>query len=260
MTVEELVCALKQYFVYFNTFSDKNHTFTFCRLKMPAKLNFYCAWFCPFAQRAWIALLEKGVNFEYIEYNPYKEKTKEFLQLNPRGLVPVLEVNGQSVYESDVCIEFIDEYGGPTNRLLPTEPMARAKTRIICGFISREIIPAFYGLLLKQDKIAQEKIKAALLHNLKTLLTYKPDSTPFFGGDKLGMADIMLVPFAMRFPVLSHYRGFAIPETGDYESFHRWVKACKEQTSVIKTTCDIDQAIMVYQSYADGTANVRSKI
>lgn len=85
MTVEELVCALKQFFVYFNTFSDKNHTSTFCRLKMPAKLNFYCAWFCPFAQRAWIALLEKGVNFEYIEYNPYKEKTKEFLQLNPRG-------------------------------------------------------------------------------------------------------------------------------------------------------------------------------
>ena len=86
---------------------------------MSAKLNFYSAWFCPFAQRAWIALLEKDVAFEYIEYNPYKEKSDEFLRLNPRGLVSVLEVNGQSVYESDVCIEFIDEYGGATNRLLP---------------------------------------------------------------------------------------------------------------------------------------------
>ena len=64
-----------------------------------SKLKLYCAWFCPFAQRAWIALLEKGVPFEYIEYNPYAEKTPEFLKLNPRGLVPVLEVGGKSVYE-----------------------------------------------------------------------------------------------------------------------------------------------------------------
>nr|XP_022338248.1 glutathione S-transferase U21-like [Crassostrea virginica] len=227
---------------------------------MSAKLNFYCAWFCPFAQRAWIALLEKGVAFEYIEYNPYKEKSDEFLRLNPRGLVPVLEVNGQSVYESDVCIEFIDEYGGPTNRLLPLDPLARAKTRIVCGYISREIIPAFYGLLLKQDANTQEKIKSALLQNLKMLMTYKQNSSPFFGGDKMGMADIMLIPFAARFPVLSHYRGFEIPEEEGYKDFQEWLKACKEQQSVIKTSCDIDKAIMVYQSYADGSANVRSKI
>ena len=227
---------------------------------MSAKLNFYCAWFCPFAQRAWIALLEKGVAFEYIEYNPYKEKSDEFLRLNPRGLVPVLEVNGQSVYESDVCIEFIDEYGGPTNRLLPLDPLARAKTRIVCGYISREIIPAFYGLLLKQDANTQEKIKSALLQNLKMLMTYKQNSSPFFGGDKMGMADIMLIPFAARFPVLSHYRGFEIPEEEGYKDLQAWLKACKEQQSVIKTSCDIDKAIMVYQSYADGSANVRSKI
>lgn len=36
----------------------------------------YCAWFCPFAQRAWIALEAKGVDFEYIEQDPYN-KTPE---------------------------------------------------------------------------------------------------------------------------------------------------------------------------------------
>lgn len=42
----------------------------------------YCAWFCPFAQRAWIALEAKGVDFEYIEQDPYN-KTPEWLSINP---------------------------------------------------------------------------------------------------------------------------------------------------------------------------------
>ena len=45
---------------------------------MSTKLNFYCVRFCPFAQRAWIALLKKGVAFEYIEYNPTRRKAKIF--------------------------------------------------------------------------------------------------------------------------------------------------------------------------------------
>ncbi|XP_062583696.1 uncharacterized protein LOC134245435 [Saccostrea cucullata] len=227
---------------------------------MATKLKFYCAWFCPFAQRVWIALLEKRVDFDYIEYNPYSGNTAEFLRLNPRGLVPVLEVNGRAVYESDICIEFIDEYGGQANKLLPSDPVERANTRIICGFISREIIPAFYGMLLKQDKNTQEKIKSELLKSLKTLMEFKSDSSTFFGGDRLGMADIMLVPFALRFPVLKHHRGFEVPQGGNFKSFHKWMSACKEQPSIVKSSRDIDKAIMVYQSYADGTAKVRSKI
>ena len=45
----------------------------------------YSAWFCPFAQRAWIALLAKGTEFEYVEKDPYN-KTPELLAANPRGL------------------------------------------------------------------------------------------------------------------------------------------------------------------------------
>ena len=91
------------------------------------------------------------------------------------------------------------------------------------------------------------------------LTTYKQNSFPFFGGDKMGRADIMLMPFAARFPVLSHYRGFEIPEEEDYQDSQTRLKACKEQQSVINS-CDIDKAIMVYQSFADASANVRSKI
>ena len=35
-------------------------------------LVLYASWFCPYAQRAWIALEEKNVPFHYVEIDPYK--------------------------------------------------------------------------------------------------------------------------------------------------------------------------------------------
>ena len=37
-----------------------------------APVELYCSWFCPFAQRAWIAMEEKGVEYLYVEMNPYE--------------------------------------------------------------------------------------------------------------------------------------------------------------------------------------------
>ena len=35
-------------------------------------VTFYSSWFCPFAQRVWIALEEKQVAYDYVEINPYE--------------------------------------------------------------------------------------------------------------------------------------------------------------------------------------------
>ena len=64
-------------------------------------IEFMGACFCPFVQRAWIALevLNQGledddsrkrskVDYTYVEIDPYK-KPKELLEVSPKGLVPV---------------------------------------------------------------------------------------------------------------------------------------------------------------------------
>eukprot|EP00977_Amphora_coffeiformis_P017086 scaffold5479_cov199-Amphora_coffeaeformis.AAC.25 len=76
----------------------------------PNKVTLYCSWFCPFAQRAWIALEELQVPYEYVEVHPYRvdpakpggytkqslnmwEKRQllpDFMDTSPRGLVPAI--------------------------------------------------------------------------------------------------------------------------------------------------------------------------
>ena len=40
---------------------------------MPPPLRLYSSWFCPYAQRAWIALEIKKAEYEYVEINPYED-------------------------------------------------------------------------------------------------------------------------------------------------------------------------------------------
>jgi glutathione S-transferase len=47
--------------------------------KEPQDLVFYSGWFCPFVQRSWIALEEKGVPYQYKEVNPYKKEKWVFM-------------------------------------------------------------------------------------------------------------------------------------------------------------------------------------
>lgn len=60
----------------------------------------------PFVQRVWIALEVKGLNYQYIEVDPYK-KPESLLEVNPRGLVPALRHGDWGCYESTVLLEYV---------------------------------------------------------------------------------------------------------------------------------------------------------
>jgi glutathione S-transferase len=116
----------------------------------------YNAWFCPFAQRAWLALLEKGVEFTYVEQDPYN-KSPEWLAVNPRGLVPAIVHNGKDVYESPVCIEYVDEAWKTDKHLLPSDPFERARVRIQSDHVSKKVVPPFYQLLMKKEEMEHKE-------------------------------------------------------------------------------------------------------
>ncbi|XP_005095748.1 probable glutathione S-transferase [Aplysia californica] len=218
-----------------------------------SKVQLYCAWFCPFAQRAWIALNEKQVDYEYIETDPYN-KTPEFLSVCPRGLVPSVVHNGKPIYESIVLVEYIDEVWKKEVNLLPDDPYDRAMAKIWVDFISKKIVPVFYAILQKQDKAGQETAKEAFMKNLETLTGAMSKQGPYFFGANFGFVDIMLVPYTFRLRLLAHYRGLEVPTNGVFERLQTWMKAAHSRESVKSTLPEWERLVAVYQRYADNTA------
>ena len=71
-----------------------------------ASLTFYTNQKCPFAQRVWIALEEKCVEYKPVEIGLYGSggKPSWFMQLNPKGEVPVIKHNESIVIDSSNII------------------------------------------------------------------------------------------------------------------------------------------------------------
>lgn len=219
---------------------------------MDAVPKLYNAWFCPFAQRAWMALLAKKVKFEYIEQNPYN-KTPEWMAISPTGLVPVILHEGSTIYESSVCIEYIDEAFNTDISLMPKDPAKRAYARIWGDFLGKRVIPHFYAMLLKQEKDEQDEAKEKYLQGLKEFTKAMSPKFSYFQQGSISYVDIMFAPFAQRTCVLKHFRGFEIPKSPEMERYHKWWETVKRHPAFIDTLCDEEKLIEVYQRYAHDT-------
>src|SRR5918996_6434478 len=126
--------------------------------------------------RTRMVLHEKGIDFEVHEVD-LSNKSEEFLRVSPYGEVPVLSVNGTSLYESNIVNEYLDEvYDSP--KLMPENPEQRALVRSWMAFADDYFFPSVYRVRMglqrgySEDEIeeAKEKLDDALsrlVHQLK---------------------------------------------------------------------------------------------
>ena len=110
----------------------------------PAALTLVSHALCPYVQRVAIVLHEKGLAFERRTID-LARKPDWFLALSPLGKTPVLQVRGQSLFESAVICEYLDEVAMPV--LHPQDPLQRARHRAWMEFGSAVLntIGAFYA-------------------------------------------------------------------------------------------------------------------
>lgn len=241
-------------------------------------LKLYGGWFCPFVQRSWITMVEKGIPHQYIEINPYN-KEPSFLAMNPRGLVPTLAVSVGSagsgraqkpLFESSIICEYLDDaYPGASEAvfegsLLPKDPYEKARAKLWMDHISTRIIPAFYKLLqhtpdkaftLDQARDELHKHIRAFVEEMRPA-----NEGPWFLGANFSLVDIMLAPWAKRLWLIDHYKegGTGIPRDGGDEAWARWrswFDAIVERPSVKETWSDDERYLIAYKRYADDTTN-----
>ena len=71
------------------------------------------------------------------------------MKISPLGKVPAITYQGQPVIESMTICEFINELT-PDNKLMPEDPLLRAKARNLIESINYKFIPLFYRMMVRR--------------------------------------------------------------------------------------------------------------
>ncbi|KAH9942184.1 glutathione-S-transferase [Epithele typhae] len=220
----------------------------------PQEVTLYAAWWCPYAQRVWITLEERGIPYQYKEVNPY-EREPHFMAINPRGLVPAAEYKGQALTESLAIVEFLeDAYPSHAPHVLPADPVARARARVWTDIANKTVVPAWFRLVMAtgDDAAAQAARREELYAGVRALMAEAAVDGPYFLGEQFSTVDVALAPFVARDFVLAAHRGYERAEAG--ERWVRYARALEERKSVRETFSDKDRVMKSYARYLSNEA------
>lgn len=162
-------------------------------------------WRSSASYRVRIALALKGIGYENaaVDLLSAAHKSSVHLDRNPQGLVPALSIDGQVLAQSLAIIEYLDETR-PDIRLLPDDPVERARVRTLSHAIAMEIHPICNMHVVKhvagltnggeETKLAwMQHFISAGLSAFEKLLGH-PSTGRFCHGDQPSMADCCLIP------------------------------------------------------------------
>jgi glutathione S-transferase len=177
-----------------------------------------------------IALRAKNVEFD-VTYVDLRNKPDWFLEISPHGKVPVLQVDGEVLFESNAIAEYLDDVVAP--QLHPEDPIKRARNRAWTDFV-----PTFAGGLSgiyyakseegseKREKVARERLEKLE----EALANERGNDGPYFNGPELSLVDAAYAPFLQRFLIVDRWL-----ETGllnDYPLVQAWADALMESDIV----------------------------
>lgn len=159
------------------------------------------------ARRVWIALIEKGLEFELIEVDLDGEQfSPEFMAINPLSKIPVLVDEGMAIVESLAILDYLEaQY--PTPALLPSNPKDLAIVKMVILVTVNELFPAMNPLIaqlleLMNDAAAIDR-STQKIHQILAWMEDKLDDRPFFGSEQLTFAETVAGTVIPYLPMLN---------------------------------------------------------
>lgn len=169
-------------------------------------LKLYSMDFNSAGQRVRTALHLKGVPFDYVSVKEIGWDA--YRAINPQGLMPTLDVDGELFAQSTAILEFIEETW-PDPPLLPADAVARGRVRAFAQHVACDMHPLHvsrvrnylmdaFGASEAQTHDWYRHWVSVGLAALEEILRRRPRESEFCFGDRPTLADLYLVPEVMN--------------------------------------------------------------
>ena len=196
----------------------------------------------PFGRATLVALEEKGARYRLAAVVPGTLRGPEHLARHPFGRVPVLEHGDFRLYEAQAILRYVDR-ALPGPALTPAQPRAAGRMDQLMNIndwylfqgvanviaFQRIVGPRLLGLTPDEAAIAAAMPKGhAVFEELSRLL----DDQPYFVGDAISLADVLLAPqldFMRATPEWA-------PLTRGRENLQAWLDRMNARPSMQATT------------------------
>jgi len=148
---------------------------------------------CPYAIRARLAIQLSGVEVEYREVL-LREKPAEILKVSPKGTIPVLIINNETVIDESLDIIFWALQQSDPKNLLTCSVVSKAKNLIHLidtEFKAKLDLYKYAVRFPKKSEVDYRNDCLLYLQELNELL----ERNKYLFGSNLGIADIAIFPF-----------------------------------------------------------------
>ena len=190
----------------------------------------------PNGKKVSIALEELDLDYEVekVDLQAHEQFEPEFLSLNPNHKIPVLEDQGQVIWESGAILLYLGENYDPAGVILPQDPKTRLQAIQYAFFQTGGVGPNLGRLaaaLRKEGEKNQEMLEIfggemdRLMGVLDRILA---DGRDFLAGDSYSIGDIMHYPWLF----LAHKGG--LPWIVERPHLGGWLNRIGERPAVEK--------------------------
>ncbi|XP_062232547.1 glutathione transferase GST 23-like [Phragmites australis] len=218
-------------------------------------LKLFGSWASSYTHRVQLALRLKGLEFEYAEED-LGNKSDALLRHNPvYKKVPVLVHGDRALPESVIILQYLDDAWPESRPLLPASALDRALARFWCHFADDKLGPAV-GAVFASTGEEQEAAVRQVHENLALIEAELRDGAfkgrRFFGGDEVGLLDVVLGCGSYWLAVFEEVTGVRLVDADAFPLFHAWLRDFEALDEVRDTIPAVDRLL----EYARGVRHM----